>query len=358
MCQRSELAIILVVIHPDIKDILFICGGAFIDLEKTISERWQDSSICFGAPALASCCDFVFYGIRKNSYLSGIHGIAIASEGPTHQVFVVSLDDLSGDEDQACKKFRLRVEDVQRKNVLTNFWANSPRSETNRSGEPVMLNLARFERDTTVIISGSGKNNTANISNNTNNNNGNLNMGSSSTAASSDGENAEIASEGPTHQVFVVSLDDLSGDEDQACKKFRLRVEDVQRKNVLTNFWANSPRSETNRSGEPVMLNLARFESIFLLFHDCIICTLYCRTRRQMVENMVSQASSCDLTELVAKFIPAMIGKDIMKATSSIYPLQNVFIWKVGDHKFDKIIDAGAMYAIRKEYLEMLQEVT
>ncbi|RZC69465.1 hypothetical protein C5167_032601 [Papaver somniferum] len=200
------------------------------------TSRWQDSSICFGAPALASCCDFVFYGIRKNSYLSGIHGIAIASEGPTHQ-------------------------------------------------------------------------------------------------------------------VFVVSLDDLSGDEDQACKKFRLRVEDVQRKNVLTNFWANSPRSETNRSGEPVMLNLARFESIFLLFHVCIICTLYCRTRRQMVENMVSQASSCDLTELVAKFIPAMIGKDIEKATSSIYPLQNVFIWKVGDHKFDKIIDAGAMLCDKERVL-------
>ncbi|KAE8658729.1 ATP-dependent Clp protease ATP-binding subunit ClpX [Hibiscus syriacus] len=32
------------------KDILFICGGAFNDLEKTISERRQDSSIGFGAP--------------------------------------------------------------------------------------------------------------------------------------------------------------------------------------------------------------------------------------------------------------------------------------------------------------------
>ncbi|KAI8003428.1 hypothetical protein LOK49_LG08G01919 [Camellia lanceoleosa] len=32
-------------IQIDNKDILFICGGAFIDLEKTISERRQDSSI-------------------------------------------------------------------------------------------------------------------------------------------------------------------------------------------------------------------------------------------------------------------------------------------------------------------------
>ncbi|KAF6140829.1 hypothetical protein GIB67_042242 [Kingdonia uniflora] len=37
-------------IQIDTKDILFICGGAFINLEKTISERRQDSSIGFGAP--------------------------------------------------------------------------------------------------------------------------------------------------------------------------------------------------------------------------------------------------------------------------------------------------------------------
>ncbi|KAI4319965.1 hypothetical protein MLD38_033496 [Melastoma candidum] len=41
-------------IQIDTKDILFICGGAFIDLEKTISERRHDSSIGFGAPVRAS----------------------------------------------------------------------------------------------------------------------------------------------------------------------------------------------------------------------------------------------------------------------------------------------------------------
>lgn len=40
-------------IQIDTKNILFICGGAFIDLEKTISERRQDSSIGFGAPVRA-----------------------------------------------------------------------------------------------------------------------------------------------------------------------------------------------------------------------------------------------------------------------------------------------------------------
>ncbi|KAK2658727.1 hypothetical protein Ddye_005260 [Dipteronia dyeriana] len=41
-------------IQIDTNDILFICGGAFIDIEKTISERRQDSSIGFGAPVRAN----------------------------------------------------------------------------------------------------------------------------------------------------------------------------------------------------------------------------------------------------------------------------------------------------------------
>ncbi|KAK7317126.1 hypothetical protein RJT34_01098 [Clitoria ternatea] len=41
-------------IQIDTKNILFICGGAFIDLEKTISERRHDSSIGFGAPVRAN----------------------------------------------------------------------------------------------------------------------------------------------------------------------------------------------------------------------------------------------------------------------------------------------------------------
>ncbi|CAL1372134.1 unnamed protein product [Linum trigynum] len=41
-------------VQIDTKNILFICGGAFIDLEKTVSERRQDSSIGFGAPVRAN----------------------------------------------------------------------------------------------------------------------------------------------------------------------------------------------------------------------------------------------------------------------------------------------------------------
>lgn len=54
-------------IQIDTKDILFICGGAFVDLEKTISERRQDSSIGFGAP------------VRANMRASGISSAQVTS---------------------------------------------------------------------------------------------------------------------------------------------------------------------------------------------------------------------------------------------------------------------------------------
>ncbi|KAH1191854.1 CLP protease regulatory subunit CLPX3, mitochondrial [Glycine max] len=51
----------------DTKNILFICGGAFIDLEKTISERRQDSSIGFGSP------------VRSNMRTGGVTNAAVTS---------------------------------------------------------------------------------------------------------------------------------------------------------------------------------------------------------------------------------------------------------------------------------------
>uniref|UniRef100_A0A1J3HMY6 ATP-dependent Clp protease ATP-binding subunit ClpX n=1 Tax=Noccaea caerulescens TaxID=107243 RepID=A0A1J3HMY6_NOCCA len=54
-------------IQMDTKDILFICGGAFIDLEKTVSERQHDASIGFGA------------SVRTNMSTSGVSSAAVTS---------------------------------------------------------------------------------------------------------------------------------------------------------------------------------------------------------------------------------------------------------------------------------------
>lgn len=47
-----------------------------------------------------------------------------------------------------------------------------------------------------------------------------------------------------------------------------------------------------------------------------------------MFEIMTREASSVDLKELVQKFIPEAIGREIEKAARAIYPLQNVYIRK------------------------------
>ncbi|KAL6146334.1 hypothetical protein ACLB2K_057015 [Fragaria x ananassa] len=67
--------------------------------------------------------------------------------------------------------------------------------------------------------------------------------------------------------------------------------------------------------------------------------------RRKMTEIMVSQASSCDLKDLVRKFIAESIGKEIEKQTTSIYPLQNVFIRKVKILKAPKF-DLGKLMEV------------
>lgn len=77
----------------------------------------------------------------------------------------------------------------------------------------------------------------------------------------------------------------------------------------------------------------------------CLFALFCVQIRRKMVDIMVNQASSCDLKELVSKFIPEVIGKEIEKATSSIFPLQNVFIRKVKILKAPKF-DLGKLMEV------------
>jgi small subunit ribosomal protein S3Ae len=66
---------------------------------------------------------------------------------------------------------------------------------------------------------------------------------------------------------------------------------------------------------------------------------------------MSKEASSCDLKELVAKFIPEAIGKDIEKACQGIYPLQNVAIRKVKVLKAPKF-DLTKLMEVHGDYSE------
>ncbi|KAK6288802.1 hypothetical protein POUND7_000343 [Theobroma cacao] len=186
-------------------------------------------------------------------------------------------------------------------------------------------------------------------------------------------QGTKIASEGLKHRVFEVSLADLQKDEDQAYRKIRLRAEDVQGRNVLTNFWGMDFTTDKLRSLVRKWQTLieshvdVKTTDNYSLRLFCIAFTKrranqvkrtcyaqssqICQIRRKMREIMVNQASSCDLKELVAKFIPEVIGREIEKATSSIYPLQNVFIRKVKILKAPKF-DLGKLMEVHGDYSE------
>ncbi|KAF3455641.1 hypothetical protein FNV43_RR00280 [Rhamnella rubrinervis] len=186
-------------------------------------------------------------------------------------------------------------------------------------------------------------------------------------------QGTKIASEGLKHRVFEVSLADLQGDEEHAYRKIRLRAEDVQGRNVLTNFWGMNFTTDKLRS-------LVRKWQTLIEAHvdvkttDNYTLRMFCigftrrrpnqvkrtcyaqssqirRIRRKMTEVMISQATSCDLKELVQKFIAETIGKEIEKATNSIYPLQNVFIRKVKILKAPKF-DFGKLMEVYGDYSE------
>lgn len=160
-----------------------------------------------------------------------------------------------------------------------------------------------------------------------------------------------IASEELKGRVFEVSLADLQKDEDHSYRKMRLRIEDVAGKNCLTNFWGMDFTTDKLRSLVRKWQSLieahvdVKTTDGYLLRMFCIAFTkkrsgqvrktCYAQSsqvrtiRRKMHEIMIREASSVDLKELVNKFIPEAIGREIERACQGTYPLQNVFIRKV-----------------------------
>lgn len=68
---------------------------------------------------------------------------------------------------------------------------------------------------------------------------------------------------------------------------------------------------------------------------DNPVATAYAQTaqirqiRKKMVEIMTRESVTCDLKELVNKFILKLMSDEITKSCKSIYPLQDVYIRKV-----------------------------
>jgi len=161
----------------------------------------------------------------------------------------------------------------------------------------------------------------------------------------------KLASDGLKGRILEVSLGDLNKNEDDAYRKMRLRVEDVQGKQVLTNFWGMDFTTDKLRSLVRKWQSLIE-ANVDVKTVDGYVLRCFCigftkkrpyqirktsyaqsaqirSIRKKMVEIMTAEVSKCELIKAVEKFIPELIGKDIMKACEGIYPLQNVFIRKV-----------------------------
>jgi ribosomal protein S3AE len=151
-------------------------------------------------------------------------------------------------------------------------------------------------------------------------------------------------------RVVEISLADLNKDEEQSFRKIKLRIDEVQGKNCLTNFHGMSFTSDKLRSLVRKWQTLIEAHVdvkttdgyLMRLFaiaftrrrQTQLRKTTYAQTsqvkeiRKKMFEIMTREATSCDLKELVQKFVPEAIGREIEKATRSIYPLQNVYVHK------------------------------
>lgn len=70
--------------------------------------------------------------------------------------------------------------------------------------------------------------------------------------------------------------------------------------------------------------------------------------RKKMFDIMTREATSCDLKELVQKFVPEVIGREIEKSCQGIYPLQNVYVRKAKVLKTPKY-DVGKLLEMHGE---------
>merc|ERR1711874_754968 len=158
----------------------------------------------------------------------------------------------------------------------------------------------------------------------------------------------KTASDGLKGRICEISLGDLNKNEDDAYRKMKLRVEDVQGSQALCNFWGMDFTTDKLRSLVRKWQSLIE-ANVDVKTTDGYVLRLFCiaftkrmpnqnkRTcyaqsakiraiRKKMVEIMTRDSQTCDLKSLVQKFIPESIGKSIEQACTGIFPLQNVFI--------------------------------
>src|SRR5690606_24421879 len=137
-------------------------------------------------------------------------------------------------------------------------------------------------------------------------------------------------------RIIEVSLADLQKDEDHSFRKVKLRVDEVQGKNCLTNFHGLDFTSDTLRSLVRKWQTLIEANVTVKTTDDYLLRlfaiaftkrrqnqikkTTYAQSsqiraiRKKMVEIIQREAASCSLAQLTQKLIPEVIGKEDRKS--------------------------------------------
>jgi len=171
-------------------------------------------------------------------------------------------------------------------------------------------------------------------------------------------------------RIVEVSLADLQKDEDHAFRKVKLRVDEVQGKNCLTNFHGLDFTSDKLRSLVRKWQTLIEANTVVKTTDDYLVRlfviaftkkranqikkTTYAQSaqirqiRKKMYEVIARESAGLTLHGLVGKLIPEAFGREIEKATHGIYPLQNVYVRKVKLLKQPKF-DLGSLLALHGE---------
>lgn len=166
-------------------------------------------------------------------------------------------------------------------------------------------------------------------------------------------QGTKIASEGLKGRVFEVSIADLQGDNDaeRSFRKFKLIAEDVQGRNVLTNFHGMTLTTDKLRSMVKKWQTLVE-ANVDVKTTDGYLLRVFCigytqkdekskrktcyaqhtqvkAIRKTMVEKINKDISQNDMKEVVRKLIADSYAKEVENACRGIYPIHDVHIRKV-----------------------------
>ncbi len=152
-------------------------------------------------------------------------------------------------------------------------------------------------------------------------------------------------------RIIEFNLADLNKDEDQSYRKLKFRVEDVQGSTAVTNFYGMSITRDkfcslikkwqtlieasvdvTTTDGYKLRLFAVGFtkKQANQEKKTCYAKASQQRAvRKKMVDIMTENAEAGDLRALVKKIIPGSIGQQIEKSVQAIFPMKDVYVYKM-----------------------------